>query len=417
MSKKIFAVNAGSSSLKFQLLDMPSKHVIAKGIFEKIGSQQGIFTMEFKGRKEKELLDLPSHQFAVQHLLDALLKQQVIRSLDEIDGVGHRVAHGGESFGDSVYVDERVMSIIEELAFLAPSHNPVNLTGIAAFKKALPQVGNVAVFDTAFHQSLRPEFFCYPIPSRYYERYQIRKYGFHGTSHQYIAEKVAALWEEQGESAADLRIISCHLGNGASICAIKNGCSVNTSMGFTPLAGLMMGSRSGDIDPMILPFLMQQEGLTAQAISDLLNKESGLLAVSQLSNDVRDIVEASQQGDGKAALALQMFVNRIAQTVAAYITDLAGLDALVFTAGIGEHSALIREMVINKLNCLGLFLNPSANEQGQLFIQNKDSKAKILIVPTDEELMIAQDTMRILELEQQSSEIQTHKVARTGHTT
>ena len=225
----------------------------------------------------------------------------------------------------------------------------------------------------------------------------MRKYGFHGTSHKYIAQKVKEIWEGQGETAEHLKIINCHLGNGASICAIKNGQSVNTSMGFTPLAGLMMGSRSGDIDPMILPFLLEQEKLSAQQLSDILNKESGLLAVSQLSNDLRDVLEACDRGDEKASLAVNMFVNRIAQTIASYITDLDGLDALVFTAGIGENSALIRSLVVQKLNCLGLSLNKAANEQGQLFIQNSQSQAKILILPTNEELMIAQDTMRLLD--------------------
>ena len=346
MSKKIFAINAGSSSLKFQLLSMPDESLLVKGIFEKIGLKEGIFKIEFEGQKEKELLAIPSHQFAVDYLLNFLLERKLIASLDEIDGVGHRVAHGGESFDDSALIDEQVLSIIEKLSFLAPSHNPVNLVGIRAFQKALPETG---------------------------------------------------IWEGQGETAERLKIINCHLGNGASICAIKNGQSVNTSMGFTPLAGLMMGSRSGDIDPMILPFLLEQEKLSAQQLSDVLNKESGLLAISQLSNDLRDVLEACDRGDEKASLAVNMFVNRIAQTIASYITDLDGLDALVFTAGIGENSALIRSLVVQKLNCLGLSLNQAANEQGQLFIQNSQSKSKILILPTNEELMIAQDTMRLLD--------------------
>ena len=340
---------------------------------------------------------IPSHQFAVDYLLNFLLERKLIASLDEIDGVGHRVAHGGESFDDSALIDEQVLSIIEKLSFLAPSHNPVNLVGIRAFQKALPETGQVAVFDTAFHQSLSEAYYLYPLSWDYYHKYGLRKYGFHGTSHKYIAQKVQEIWEGQGEAAEHLKIINCHLGNGASICAIKNGQSVNTSMGFTPLAGLMMGSRSGDIDPMILPFLLEQEKLSAQQLSDVLNKESGLLAISQLSNDLRDVLEACDRGDEKASLAVNMFVNRIAQTIASYITDLDGLDALVFTAGIGENSALIRSLVVQKLNCLGLSLNQAANEQGQLFIQNSQSQAKILILPTNEELMIAQDTMRLLE--------------------
>ena len=255
----------------------------------------------------------------------------------------------------------------------------------------------MAVFDTAFHQSLSEAYYLYPLSWDYYHKYGLRKYGFHGTSHKYIAQKVKEIWEGQGEAAEHLKIINCHLGNGASICAIKNGQSVNTSMGFTPLAGLMMGSRSGDIDPMILPFLLEKEKLSALQLSDVLNKESGLLAISPLSNDLRDVLEVCDRGDEKASLAVNMFVNRIAQTIASYITDLDGLDALVFTAGIGENSALIRSLVVQKLNCLGLSLNQAANEQGQLFIQNSQSQAKILILPTNEELMIAQDTMRLLD--------------------
>ena len=397
MSKKIFAINAGSSSLKFQLLSMPDESLLVKGIFEKIGLKEGIFKIEFEGQKEKKLLAIPSHQFAVDYLLNFLLERKLIASLAEIDGVGHRVAHGGESFDDSALIDKQVLSIIEKLSFLAPSHNPVNLVGIRAFQKALPETGQVAVFDTAFHQSLSEAYYLYPLSWDYYHKYGLRKYGFHGTSHKYIAQKVKEIWEGQGEAAEHLKIINCHLGNGASICAIKNGQSVNTSMGFTPLAGLMMGSRSGDIDPMILPFLLEQEKLSAQQLSDVLNKESGLLAISQLSNDLRDVLEACDRGDEKASLAVNMFVNRIAQTIASYITDLDGLDALVFTAGIGENSALIRSLVVQKLNCLGLSLNQAANEQGQLFIQNSQSQAKILILPTNEELMIAQDTMRLLD--------------------
>lgn len=396
MTKKIFAVNAGSSSLKFQLLSMPDESVLVKGIFEKIGSEQAIFKIDIEGKQEKESLPVPSHEFAVRHLLGLLLDRQIIASLEEIDGVGHRVAHGGEYFDDSVLIDDQVLSIIEELSFLAPSHNPVNLVGIRSFQKALPQAGHVAVFDTAFHQSLPEEYYLYPLPWEYYDKYAMRKYGFHGTSHKYMAQKIGEIWQRQGENPDQLKIISCHLGNGASICAIQNGHSLNTSMGFTPLAGLMMGSRSGDIDPMIIPFLLEQEHLSAHELSDILNKKSGLLAVSELGNDLRDILEGYDRGDEKAVLAVKMFVNRIAQTIAAYLTDLGGLDVLVFTAGIGENSSLIRSLIVQKLGCLGLSLKESANQQGQLFIQSPQSQAKILVLPTNEELMIAQDTLRLL---------------------
>lgn len=395
---KIFAINAGSSSLKFQLLEMPAEQVIVKGIFERIGSEEAIFKLESDTLKEKEILPIASHQIAVDYLLEVLCSKHIIDSLEDIDGVGHRVAHGGENFEDSAIVDDSVESIIQDLSFLAPSHNPVNLVGIKAFQKALPQVKNVAVFDTAFHQSLSPEFYSYPLPVKYYDKYRMRKYGFHGTSHKFIAQKVADLLKEAGESLDDLKIINCHLGNGASLCAMKDGVSVNTSMGFTPLAGLMMGTRSGDIDPMIIPFLIEQEKLSAQEISDVLNKESGLLAVSQLSNDLRDIEAAYDKGEEASVLALNMFVNRIVQTIAGYITDLGGLDVLVFTAGIGENSAKVRQMVVDKLACFGLVLDQDANKQAQTFIHQDYSTSKIAIVPTNEELMIARDTMRLLGL-------------------
>lgn len=394
--KKIFAINAGSSSLKFQLLEMPVEKILVKGIFEKIGSDEAIFKLESDTLNEKSLLPIASHQVAVDYLLKALCDKGIIASLEEIDGIGHRVAHGGEHFTDSALVDERVEGIVKDLAFLAPSHNPVNLVGIHAFQKALPSVGNVAVFDTAFHQSMTPEFYRYPLPVTYYEKYRLRKYGFHGTSHKFIAQKVTELLQEQGEAINDLKIINCHLGNGASLCAIKNGESVNTSMGFTPLAGLMMGTRSGDIDPMIVPFLMEQEGLNPHQVSDILNKESGLLAVSELSNDLRDIIEAYDKGEEASVLALDMFINRIVQTIAGYITDLGGLDVLVFTAGIGENSRQVRKMVVDKLGCFGLSLDETANQQAQTFIHHDFSTSKIAIVPTNEELMIARDTMRLL---------------------
>lgn len=394
--KKIFAINAGSSSLKFQLLEMPVETILVKGIFEKIGSDEAIFRLESDSLKEKVVLPIASHQVAVDYLLKVLCDKGIIASLDEIDGIGHRVAHGGESFTDSAVVDEHVERIVQDLSFLAPSHNPVNLVGIHAFQKVLPTVGNVAVFDTAFHQSLAPEFYRYPLPVRYYEKYRLRKYGFHGTSHKFIAEKVTTLLQERGESIADLKIINCHLGNGASLCAIKNGRSINTSMGFTPLAGLMMGTRSGDIDPMIIPFLMDQEGLDSHQVSDLLNKESGLLAVSELSNDLRDIEVAYDKGEEVSVLALEMFINRIVQTIAGYITDLGGLDVLVFTAGIGENSRQVRKMVVDKLGCFGLSLDDNANQEGETFIHQAFSTSKIAIIPTNEELMIARDTMRLL---------------------
>lgn len=396
MTKKIFAINAGSSSLKFQLLAMPEEIIIAKGIFEKIGETDAIFKLKSENLDKKEILAIPNHKFAVEKLLSELLENQIIQSMDEIDGVGHRVAHGGEIFKDSVVIDQKVEAYISDLSELAPSHNPVNLVGVRAFQNALPEVGNVAVFDTAYHQTLSPEYYLYPLPMKYYEQYKIRKYGFHGTSHKFIASEVERILGEAGKDVTHLKIVSCHLGNGASICAIKDGKSLNTSMGFTPLAGLMMGSRSGDIDPMILPFLLKKEQLDATDLSHLLNQESGLLAVSGISNDLRDVEAASLKGDERASLAIQLFVNRISQTIAGYISDLGGIDVLVFTAGIGENSATIREKVVERLACFGLVIDPEANDNGEQFIHSLLSKTMIAVLPTNEEIMIARDTMRLL---------------------
>lgn len=393
---KIFAINAGSSSLKFQLLAMPEEKILAKGIFERIGDKEAILSLDIQGSKEKVSLAINTHKEAVAYLLDILCQKGVVQNLTEISGVGHRVAHGGSYFKDSALIDNQVVEYIDKLSFLAPSHNPVNLDGIKAFREILPQVPNVAVFDTAFHQTLSAEHYLYPLPKTYYEKYGLRKYGFHGTSHKYIAQRLEDIYKDMDREVKDLKLISCHLGNGASLCAIRNQESVNTSMGFTPLAGLMMGSRSGDIDPAIVSFLMDQEGLTTSEITAVLNKKSGLLAISEISNDLRDIEAAYQRRSSQASLAINMFVNRIAHTIASYCVDLDGLDALVFTAGIGENSVLIREKVVERLACLGIGLNKSANEAGELFIQSEDSKVDVLILPTNEEVMIARDTLALI---------------------
>ncbi|MET3557194.1 acetate kinase [Streptococcus rupicaprae] len=388
---QIFAINAGSSSLKFQLLAMPEERVIAKGNFERIGEEDTLFSLTVEGQTVKESLPGITHKQAVSYLLDILHQKEVLGSLENIAGVGHRVAHGGVHFKQSALVTPEVLRIIEELSLLAPSHNPINLQVIKAFQEFLPSVPNVAVFDTAFHQTLAPEHYLYPLPKRYYEQYGIRKYGFHGTSHKYIAYKAEEVLAQE-----NLRIISCHLGNGASICAIRNKESVNTSMGFTPLAGVMMGSRSGDIDPAIIPFLMEQEGMSSKAIIDMLNKESGLLAVSELSNDLREIQFAYARRSSKAALAINMFVNRIAYTIAQYHLDLGGVDAIVFTAGIGENSAIIRQKITEKLVALGVHLNKEANETSQICIHALNSSIKLLVLPTNEELMIALETLELI---------------------
>ncbi|HEM3696674.1 TPA: acetate kinase [Streptococcus suis] len=394
--KKIFAINAGSSSLKFQLLAMPDEEIIAKGIFERIGEPESAFTLVYQGQKETEKLVLSSYKEAVNYLLKKLDEKGIIQSLADIAGVGHRVAHGGDYFKSSALVDQDVINKIDDLSFLAPSHNPANLEVIKAFKELLPNTPNVAVFDTAFHQSLSEEYYLYPLPRKYYDKYRLRKYGFHGTSHKYISLITKEVYKQQGLDTDQLKVISCHLGNGASICAMKGQTSINTSMGFTPLAGLMMGSRSGDIDPAILPFLMEEEGLTPDQINTILNKESGLLAVSEISNDLRDIEEAYHNGNPQAKTAIEMFTNRIAHTIATYIVDLAGVDAIVFTAGIGENSKLIREKVVGKLEAFGVKLDKESNHSGKMVISQEQSSIKLFVLPTNEELMIARDTLELI---------------------
>lgn len=398
MSKKVFAINAGSSSLKFQLLEMPEEKVVAKGLFERIGLADGIYKLEFNGEKKITTPSLQTHKDAVDLLLHSLIEEKIITSLDEIEGVGHRVAHGGEYFKDSAIIDEVSLKEIERLAPLAPSHNPVNLVGIYAFQEKLPHVKNVAVFDTSFHQTMEKPYYIYPIPYEYYKKYKIRKYGFHGTSHQYVANQIKVILEERGKNTENLKVINCHLGNGASICAIKNGRSVNTSMGFTPLAGLMMGSRSGDIDPTILTFLQEHEQLSYNQLNDMMNKESGLLGVSGTTNDLRDVLDGFDKGDERCQLAIEMYVNRIAQTIATYIVDLNGVDIITFTAGVGENARNIREMVVNKLEAFNIKLDKLANENNELFIHDNLSKVMLAVVPTNEEIMIGRDVVRLLKL-------------------
>lgn len=393
MAKKIFAINAGSSSLKFQLLEMPSEIVITKGIFERIGSLKAEFEINYGPNKIEEKLEIQNHQEAVSHLLEVLIEKEIIQSLNEIDGVGHRVAHGGELFSDSALVDDAVIKDIESLNHLAPSHNPVNAIGIKAFRKALPDITSVAVFDTAFHQTIRPEYFMYPLPYEYYEKYHIRKYGFHGTSHRYVYQTYHSIIGKENEGS---KVVTCHLGNGASICAIDaEGKSVNTSMGFTPLAGLMMGSRSGDIDPSIIPFLEEAEDMDSEDINDMLNQSSGLLGVSGVSNDLRDVQEAANEGNERAELAIQMYAIRVAETIAKYVSDLNGIDAIVFTAGVGENSSLIRSLVSEKLAYLGVEINSTKNETNETFLHTDNSAVDVAVIPTDEEVVIARDVIRI----------------------
>lgn len=392
MLQKIMAINAGSSSLKFQLFAMPEEQVITKGLIERIGKDDAIFTIEFNQQKLKQILPVKDHQQAVEQLLDALLGHQIIRSLTEISGVGHRVAHGGEAFRDSALIDDVALDKIEQLGTLAPLHNPVNAIGIRAFLHALPHAKAVAVFDTSFHQTMAPETYLYPLPYRYYTDLGIRRYGFHGTSHKYVSQVCAG---KMGVPLTDLRLISCHLGNGSSICAIHNGRSVNTSMGFTPLAGVMMGTRCGDIDPSIMPYIAQREEKSPAEMNRLINNESGLLGVSGISNDYRDVEQAAKNGNPQAQLALKMFANRIRDFIGSYIAQMGGVDALIFTGGIGENSRTARAAICHALDYLGIVLDDTKNDANETFIQQSAAPVSIAVINTNEELMIARDVMRV----------------------
>lgn len=336
---KIVAINAGSSSLKFQLFEMPSEKVITKGLVERIGLKNSAFTLSVEGEKISETMDIPNHEIAVGLLLKKLIEHRIIDSFEEIDGVGHRVVHGGEIFTDSVLITEDVIEEIEKLSELAPLHNPANITGIKAFRRILDDVPAVAVFDTAFHQTMAAGSYLYSLPLEYYEDYGIRKYGFHGTSHKYVSQRAA---EMIGRPIEQLRLISCHLGNGASITAIKGGKSIDTSMGFTPLAGVTMGTRSGNIDPALIPYIMEKTGKTADEVLDVLNKKSGILALSGFSSDLRDIQVEADKGNERAELALKVFADRIHKYIGSYSAKMGGVDGIIFTAGIGENSQTIR---------------------------------------------------------------------------
>lgn len=389
---KVIAINAGSSSLKFQLFEMPSEKVITNGIVERIGIKDSIFTISVNGEKRKETLDIPNHEVAVKLLLNKLTTLGIIQSLDEIEGIGHRVVHGGEIFTDSVLISDKVLAQIDELSELAPLHNPANVTGIKAFQQVLPNVPAVAVFDTAFHQTMPEKSFLYSLPYEYYEKYGIRKYGFHGTSHKYVSQRAA---EMLGRPLEQIRLISCHLGNGASIAAIEGGKSIDTSMGFTPLAGVTMGTRSGNIDPALIPYIMEKTGLTADEVLDVLNKKSGMLGVSGLSSDLRDIEQLASEGNERAELALEVFASRIHKYIGSYAARMYGVDAIIFTAGIGENSDVIRARVLKGLEFMGVYWDPSLNKTrgGERFINYPHSPVKVMVIPTNEEVMIARDVV------------------------
>ncbi len=394
----ILVINCGSSSLKYQLIDMNGEKVLCKGLVERIGIEGSKITHEATG-KEETIIEQPmeDHKVALGLVLEALVDKDygAISSMDEIGAVGHRVVHGGEEFSSSVIIDKDVMKVLYDCVELAPLHNPPNITGIEACQELMPDTPMVAVFDTAFHQTMEKDNYIYPLPYKYYEEYGVRRYGFHGTSHKYVANRVA---EIMGKDIKDLNIITCHLGNGSSLCAIKGGETIDTSMGFTPLEGLAMGTRSGDIDPAIIPFIMDKEDMTFAEVNEMLNKESGVLGISGISSDFRDLEIAMKDGNERAKLAIDVFVNRVKKYIGGYMAAMCGVDVLVFTAGIGENSAFLRSQICDGLDCIGIDLDEELNNvRGKEAQINKNlASTAIYVVPTNEELMIARDTLELV---------------------
>lgn len=394
MSKTI-AVNAGSSTLKFKLFDMPSEDVVAEGTIERIGEKMGHAKIKYgDGQKHEEEKSFEDHGAAVNYLLDQLIDLGIVKSYDEITAVGHRVVAGGEFFKDSAVIDDDVIKKIDELSEYAPLHDPAELVGIKAFRKVLPNAFAVAVFDTSFHVNMPKMNALYSVPYEWYEKYGARKYGAHGTSHRYVAGRAAAML---GKPLEDLKLITMHIGAGASITAVKGGKSFDTSMGFSPLAGITMATRSGDVDPSLVAFVQEKLGTTSQEMIDTLNHKSGLLGISELSPDMRDILAAADKGNDQAQLALDMYVNRIVRYVGAYIAEMGGADAIVFTAGVGENSVPVRKMVTDKLAYFGIKIDQEKNQcHGvERDLSTPDAKIKTLLIPTNEELMIVRDIERL----------------------
>lgn len=396
---KILCVNAGSSSLKFQLFEMPEGKVIISGYIEKIGEPDSFWNTKINGEKIRGEKVITNHTEAVQVLIDELLKYKVVESMDEIKAVGHRVVHGGEKYSDAVLIDDQVIQDIKDLTKLAHLHHPGNLAGIEAMKEALPNVPMVAVFDTAFHQTMPEENYIYPVPYEWYEKYGVRKYGFHGTSHKYITQRMQEILGKE-----NINIINCHIGSGSSICCIKDGKSIDTTMGLTPLDGLMMGTRSGSIDPSTIEYVSKESGMDVSEITNILNKKSGLLGVSQKYADHRDIEKGMEEKDHLCVLANDMYVDRVVNYIAQYYVKLDGkVDAIVFTAGLGENAREFREEIINKLGSLGIKIDHDANMQYAAYcdkqegiVSPEDSKVPVYVVPTNEELMIILDTYKFV---------------------
>ncbi len=395
---KILVINCGSSSLKYQLINMQNEELIAKGLAERIGIDGSVVKHETIGKDKVSIEEkMDNHKAAIQIVLNALTDENygAIKSMDEISAIGHRVVHGGEEFSDSVVITDAVKKALEKCSSLAPLHNPPNLMGIDACEEILPNVPMVGVFDTAFHQTMPKDSFMYALPYELYEKHKIRRYGFHGTSHKYVANKAAALVDQPIEH---LKIITCHLGNGASITAVDGGKSVDTSMGFTPLEGLAMGTRCGDMDPAIVTFLMENEGLSSQEVNQLMNKKSGVLGISGVSSDFRDIEEAAEKGNEKARLALDLYYKRVTKYIGAYAAEMGGVDAIVFTAGLGENSATSRKEICKNLEFLGSKIDDEKNNvRGkETIVSTDDSKVKVLLIPTNEELAIARETKALI---------------------
>ena len=395
---KILVINCGSSSIKYQLFDMPQENLLARGMVEKIGEEKSFLTHQYKGSKFELESPIANHEEGMRLVMKTLADKDVgvVTDISLIDVVGHRVVHGGESFSTSVRITKDVLKIIEEYADLAPLHNPPNLAGIRAVDSILPGVVQVAAFDTAFHQTIPQEAYMYAIPYNLYEKFRIRRYGFHGTSHRFVARRAAALMKKAKEEA---NIITCHLGNGCSITAIKSGKSVDTSMGLTPLEGLVMGTRSGDIDPAVIFYLAERRGMSIRDIGILLNRKSGLLGVSGVSNDMRNVIEEAENGNDRAKLAIEIFCYRVKKYIGAYTAVLGNLDAVVFTGGIGENSDFVREAAMHNLECLGIKLDKERNRDGsksERLISSDDSHVRVFVIPTDEEVRIACDAYKIV---------------------
>ena len=394
----ILVINCGSSSLKYQLIDMEEKKVLAKGLAERIGIEGGRVKYEAAGKDEIVIEEkLADHKAALKIVLDSLQHPEygAVKSLDEIDAVGHRVVHGGEAFAQSVIIDEKVMKAINDNVEIAPLHNPPNIIGIEACKEIMGDVPMVAVFDTAFHQSIPALNYIYALPYEYYEKYKVRRYGFHGTSHQYITERAADML---GKKLDEVNLITCHLGNGSSISAVVGGKCYDTTMGFTPLEGLAMGTRTGDMDPAIVPFIMDKENLSTEEMSNVMNKKSGVLGISGVSSDFRDLEEAAEKGNDRAQLALDIFENRVRKYIGAYLTEMDHCDGIIFTAGVGENSITTRERVVGGLTSLGVKIDSDKNNMRgkEAIISTDDSSIPVLVIPTNEELKIAMETAKLV---------------------